>query len=432
MNIRFYNARILTMNVGEELFEGELWVKENRIIYVGDTSNLEDFYNNSGITAIAWDREIDCEGNVLMPGFKNAHAHSGMTAFRSLADDLNLQDWLNTMIFPREAKMTGEDCYELTRLAILEYLTSGITSIGDMYLTPETIADACREMGMRCVLVSGLNKFGPALSVMESRFHELNGKDELISYKMGIHAEYTCSFELLKEVSELIHKYKVPLYVHMSETKTEVDECIDRYGITPPALFDKLGLFDFGGSIYHGVHITDEDMEILKKRNIYVVTNPASNAKLASGIAPIQKYLEKEIPVSIGTDGPSSNNCLDMFREMFLVTALAKLKENDPKAVDAMEVLKMATVNGAKSMELFDADTLSKGKLADIIMIDLHQPNMQPLHNIPKNIVYSGSKMNVKMTMINGKILYENGKFVYNDKVDKIYQESNKIKERLK
>lgn len=424
MNIRFYNARVLTMKDGEELFEGEVWVQDNKIAYVGD--------GKENAAPLAWDREVDCEGNVLMPGFKNAHTHSAMTVFRSLADDLNLQDWLNTMIFPREAKMTGEDCYTLTKLAILEYLTSGVTAIGDMYLTPETIADACSKMGMRCVLVSGLNKFGPAMSVMEERYNNLNGKDELISYKMGLHAEYTCSKELLEEASELIHKYKAPLYVHMSETKAEVDECIERYGITPPALFEQLGLFDFGGMIYHGVHTTDEDMEILKRHNIHVASNPASNAKLASGIAPISRYLEKGIPVSIGTDGASSNNCLDMFREMFLITALAKLRDNDPSAVGAMEVLKMATVNGAIGMELNDCDVLAEGKMADMIMIDLHQPNMQPLHNICKNIVYSGSKMNVKMTMINGKILYENGKFNCCDDVEKLYAECNAIKERLK
>ncbi len=432
MNIRFYNARILTMKENQELFSGEVWVKDNKIIYVGDGSDVDSVYKKTGLHAIAWERQIDCEGNVLMPGFKNAHAHSAMTVFRSLADDLNLQDWLNTMIFPREANMTGEDCYILTKLAILEYLTSGITAIGDMYLTPETIADACADMGMRCALVSGLNKFGPALSVMEERYNQLNGKYDLVTYKMGVHAEYTCSKELLEEVSTLIHKYKAPLYVHMSETKTEVDECIERYGMTPPALFEKLGLFDFGGSIYHGVHITDDDMEILKRNHIDVVTNPASNAKLASGIAPIQKYLDEGISVSIGTDGASSNNCLDMFREMFLVTALAKIKENDPKAVDAFEVLKMATVNGAKSMGFDEADILDEGKLADIIMIDLKQPNMQPLHNITKNIVYSGSKMNVKMTMIDGKILYENGQFAKEVDVADIYEKSNIIKERLK
>ena len=420
MKTRLYNARILTMVPGEDIFEGEVHVDGSRITYVGPKTENKVF-----------DKEIDCEKNLLLPGFKNAHAHSGMTAFRSLADDLNLQDWLNNEIFPREAKMTGEDIYWLSKLAFLEYLTSGITAIADMYLTPETILTAADDFGMRCQIVSGLNKFGPTLEVLERRYNELNGKSELAGFLMGVHAEYTCDKALLESVSELIHKYKAPLYVHMSETKTEHEECIERYGMTPMALFESLGLWDFGGGIYHGVWCSDEDMDIMKKHGLRVVTNPGSNAKLASGIAPITKYLEKGIEVAIGTDGPSSNNCLDFFREMFLTTALAKLRDNDPKAVDAMEVLKMACVNGAHAMEIEDDDALACGKLADIIMIDLKQPNMQPILNIAKNVVYSGSKTNIKMTMINGKVLYMNGSFTEAD-VESIYENCARISEKLK
>lgn len=422
MKTRLYNARILSMIEGEDIYFGEVWVDGNKITYVGPQKDSD----------IIFDESIDCNGNVLMPGFKDAHTHSGMTAFRSLADDLNLQDWLNNMIFPREAVMTGEDVYWLTKLAILEYLTTGITMIADMYLTPDTIRDACVEMGMRCDIVSGLNKFGPTVEVLEERYTGLNDKDDLIGFKMGVHAEYTCDKELLERVSELIHKYKAPLYVHMSETKTEHEECIERYGMTPMAFFDSLGLWDFGGSIYHGVYCDSNDMEIMKKRGISIISNPASNAKLASGIAPITDYLNNDIMVGLGTDGPSSNNCLDMFREMFLETALAKLRENDPKAVDAMEVLKMACVNGALSLGHEDCSALAEGKKADIIMIDLKQPNMQPILNIPKNIVYSGSKSNVKMTMIDGKILYMNGEFKNGIDVDEIYEKCAIITERLK
>lgn len=421
MRICFKNAKILTMEEGKEIFEGVLWVKDSIIEYCGPEKESMD----------SFDKVIDCEGNVLMPGFKNVHTHSGMTAFRSLADDLNLQDWLETMIFPREAVMSGEDIYWLTKLAILEYLTTGVTLIGDMYLTPETIFDACKEMGMRCELVSGLNKFGPTLEVLENRFNNLNGKDELVGFKMGVHAEYTCDKELLENVSALIHKYKAPLYVHMSETKTEHEECIGRYGMTPIAFFDSLGLWDFGGSIYHGVWCDDNDMEIMKKRGISIISNPASNLKLASGIAPIAKYLDKGIVVGLGTDGPSSNNCLDMFREMFLVTALAKVKDYNPKAVPAGEVLKMACVGGALSLGHEDCCYLSEGSKADIIMIDMNQPNMQPILNIPNNIVYSGCKTNIKMTMINGKILYYNNEFIGVD-VNEIYTKCAEITERLK
>ena len=177
--------------------------------------------------------------------------------------------------------------------------------------------------------------------------------------------------------------------------------------------------------------MTDEDLEIFKKRNIYAVTNPASNLKLASGIARIDDMLKAGIPIAIGTDGPASNNCLDMFREMFLVTGLAKVRAFDAAAVDAMDVLRMATVEGAKAMGLENADILAEGKFADLIMIDLNQPNMQPIHNIAKNIVYSGSKQNVKMTMVNGKVLYEDGKFDVGTSVAEIYARANEIAARI-
>lgn len=429
MNYRFYNVRILTMK-SQDILEGELWVQNDRILYIGDGSNVDAVYEKLNLGSIIWDRQIDCEGNLLMPGFKDAHTHSGMTLLRSYADDLPLHDWLTKQVFPIEAKMDGEMIYHLTKLAILEYLTSGITAIFDMYLTPDTVAQACVDMGMRCVQVSGMSgqeNFEESLKKTEQCYLKYNNDNPLLSYFIGFHAEYTCSKQLLESAAALAHKYQAPVYTHLAETKSEVEGCIERYGMTPTKLFDSLGIFDYGGGGYHCVYLDDEDMEIFCRRGLSVVTNPGSNTKLASGIAPISAFLEKGINVAIGTDGPASNNCLDMFREMFLVTGLAKLREQDASAVDAWEVLKMATVNGSRAMNLPDTDVLEAGKLADIIMIDLHQPNMQPINNIPKNLVYSGSKQNVKMTMIHGKILYENGKFADAYDVDAIYAKANEI-----
>lgn len=430
MNIRLYNAKILTMK-DAQITEGEIWVRNECILYVGDGRHTDEVYQKLELKSIVWDREIDCMGNLLMPGFKDAHTHSGMTVLRSYADDMALDDWLNKQIFPVEAKMDGEMIYHLTKLAVLEYLTSGITAIFDMYLTPETIADACIDMGMRCVQVGAANNFGQSVEIVDTMFKTLNNKHPLISYILGFHAEYTCSKELLQDIAGLADKYKAPVYAHISETASEVEECKKRYGMTPPVFLDSLGLFDYGGGGYHCVHMDEADIDLFQKKGLSVVTNPASNMKLASGIAPISQFLDKGINVAIGTDGPASNNCLDMFREMFLVTGLAKLKEQDAAAVNAWEVLKMATVNGSKAMYLPDTDVLSEGKLADIIMIDLHQPNMQPINNIPKNVVYSASKQNVKMTMINGQILYENGKFADFIDVDGIYAKANEIKEKI-
>lgn len=429
MNLRFYNARILTMEEEKgkdcdlrEIFFGEVHVKDSKILYVGKETN----------TALKFDREIDCKGNLLMPGFKNAHTHSGMTAMRSYADGLPLKEWLETKIFPMEANMSGDDVKLLSKLAIMEYLTSGITAAMDMYLTPYTIADAFTECGMRIVQVSGINKFGPSIEEFEDRFLKINGKNPLSTQLMGFHAEYTCDKELLTKLSDLAHKYKQPMYTHNSETKVEFDECVGRYGVSPTVFLDSLGLFDFGGGGYHCVYLTDEDIEIFKKHDMSVISNPGSNTKLASGIAPIQKFIDSGLNVALGTDGPSSNNCLDMFREMFLVTGLAKLRENNASAVDALTVLKMATKNGAKAMLLDDCDVLAKGKQADMIMIDLCKPNMQPLNDIARNIVFSGSKQNVKMTMVAGKILYEDGKYNIGIDEETVYKEANDIITRLK
>lgn len=430
MNIRLYNARILTMEKNKPVFRGEIWVKNEKIAYIASNEELEGKWARE-LPRITWDVEIDCRDNLLMPGFKDAHTHSAMTFLRSYADDVPLAEWLNEKVFPMEAKLSGEDIYHLTKLAILEYLTSGITSIFEMYLTPDTIADACMDMGMRCVLTGGLNNFSSSVEQMEEEYLRWNKKNSLISYQLGFHAEYTCSKELLYRVAQLSHKYQAPVYTHLAETKREVEECKERYGMTPTMFLDTMGLFEFGGGGYHCVHMDDSDMEVFRRRRLYVITNPASNLKLASGIAPIAEFERRRIPVAIGTDGPASNNCLDMFREMFLVSGLSKIREDDAASLDAMRVLRMATVHGAKAMRLSRADVLAKGKLADIIMIDLHQPNMQPIHNIPKNLVYSGSKSNVCMTMINGKILYRNGEFNIGESVETIYAKCDEIVRRL-
>lgn len=430
MNIRLYNARILSMEENSNIFFGEVWVKNEQIIYVARQEEINEVYNID-FPVPKWDREIDCDGNLLMPGFKNAHTHSAMTLMRSLADDLPLQEWLETKIFPTEAKLCDDDIYYFTKLAILEYLSSGITGIFDMYLIPDAVAKACCDLGMRCVIVSGLNNFTSSIEQTECEYLKWNQDNSLISYKLGCHAEYTCDKSLLEKLAKLAHKYKAPVFAHMSETEKEVQECTERYGMSPPAFFDSLGLFDFGGGLFHGVHVEEGDYEIFKKRNLSIITNPASNGKLASGIAPIKQYLQKGIPVAIGTDGASSNNSLDMFKEMFLISTFSNIKEKSASSISAKDIIRMATVNGSRIMGLDDCDVLASGKNADIIMLDLQQPNMQPIHNIENNIVYSGSKINIKMTMINGKILYENGNYYVGEDVQQIYDNCKAVVKRV-
>ena len=294
------------------------------------------------------------------------------------------------------------------------------------------MAQASKDLGFRTVICGAVNDFVQSVPEMEKWYKTYNQFDSLISYQLGFHAEYTTSKPILEDIAALAKDLKTPVYMHNSESCSGTEQCIDRTGMTPTAYLDSLGMFAHGGGGFHCIHMTEEDLEIFKERGLYVVTNPASNMKLASGIPPLTKMLQMGIPVAIGTDGPASNNCLDMFREMFLVTGLAKLKEKDAAVVDAKEVLYMAAVQGARAIGLADCDSLAPGKQADLIMIDLHQPNMQPLNNLTKNIVYSGSKQNVVMTMIAGKILYEKGEFYVPEDVERLYADVNCRVEELK
>ena len=414
----FKNARILTMK-SSDVFSGELVVKDNKIAYIGPRYEGE-----------VPDRVIDCEGNVLMPGLKNAHAHTAMVFARSCSDDLSLHDWLYTTIFPMEEKFEDGDIYHLTKLGILEYLTSGITAAFDMYFHVPEIVKASEEMGFRSVILA--TSSSEPISLLRERYREINKTDSLCKYFLGIHAEYTTSEERIKEVVGLSHELKAPIYLHIGETEAEVQGCVERHGLTPVKYLDSLGFFDYGGGGFHCNYFSDEEVDIFKKHNCYIVTCPCSNLKLASGIAPLNRYKNAGLTIAIGTDGAGSNNALDMFREMYLVSTLQKVTNKDPKVMDGFEVLKMATINGAHALGLNDSDVLEEGKYADIIMIDLKNPAMQPINNIPKNIVYAGSKDCVKMTMINGKILYYNHEFFVNEDINKIIDKANEITRRLK
>lgn len=423
MNIRFYNARILPMKTADaSITEGELWVKDDRIALIGDPK---------GTVPYPFDREIDCRGNLLLPGFKNAHTHSAMTFLRSFADDKPLQQWLKEDCFPMEAHLTGDDIYDLTKLAILEYVSGGVTAAFDMYYHVDRIAACARDMGFRMVICGAANDYGGTAESTERDYDLLNRFDPLVSCRLGFHAEYTTSEPLLRDLAAIAERRKAPVFTHLAETAAEVEDCIARTGMSPVAYLDSLGMFRYGGGGFHLVFPMQGDFEIIQRRGLYVCTNPGSNVKLSSGIAPIEAYYEAGIPVAIGTDGPASNNCLDMFREMFLVTGLQKLTVG-ASAADPIRVLHSACSVGAKMMGLDDCDCLAVGKQADLVMLDLHMPNMQPLNNIPKNVVYSGSKANVALTMVAGRILYEQGTYSFDVDPEAVYAKANEIIERIR
>ena len=384
----------------DNVFPGELWTCDTKIEYIGESKASDK----------PFDREIDCKNNLLMPGLKNAHTHSAMTFSRSLADNYSLHDWLYKAIFPREAKLTLEHIYWFTKLAYAEYLAGGITACFDMYPKRIESARAAVETGFRYVSVDDANDFG-GMDLLEENYNKFNSYDPLVSYIYGFHAEYTTCEDNLKKVAALAHKYEAPVFVHISETQAEVEGCKERYGVTPAVLFDKLGIYDFGGGGFHCVWFTDEEREIFKKKGLWSVFNACSNLKLASGITPVYKFINEDMKIAIGTDGAGSNNSLSMFREMYLDTVLSNVLTDNAAAVDPFKILKAGTSGGALCMGLTDCDVLAPGKKADIIMIDMNKPSMQPENNIVRNIVYSADNSCVKMTMIDGRILYENGEF---------------------
>lgn len=419
MKILFRNASILKMD-GSPILYSNLVVEDNRISYIGSE------YEKYG----PFDRVIECEGNLIMPSFKNAHSHNAMSFLRSKADDDTLHDWLFKQTFPREEKLTPEDIYRLSKVSILEQLTSGISASLDQYYYPLELRRACLDMGFRCCIQGTINK-ETSVEDLVRLYKELNVKDSLVRYSIGYHSEYTSSLEELKAIKKALTQTKSGFQAHIAETKAEVESCIKQRGMSPVKYFDSLGLFKYGGVSIHSVYLSAEDIHTLWKNNVSIVTCPGSNLKLASGIAPVKKYLDEGLLVGIGTDGPSSNNCLDMFKEMQLVINLAKVQSNDVNAISAYDVLKMATVNGAKILGFNDADTLEVGKLADIIEIDLSRPSMQPINNVINNLVYSGGKDVIKLTMVNGKILYEDGKFYVGEDINSIYEKAQEISDRI-
>ena len=420
--IRFYNGKTLIFSGGAHLTDDEVWTEGGEIVHVGPARDENP----------AFEREIDLNGDLLSPGFKNAHAHTAMVFLRSLADDMPLDTWLSEQVWPNEAKLDAEAVYDLTKLGVLEYLSSGVTAAFDMYRINDAVAQSYIDCGFRAVLCAALNDFDADPENIEREYLRFNALHPLIGYRLGIHAEYTTSMERMEYLASLAEKHRAPCYTHLSETKAEVEGCRERYGLTPPQLLDRLGFFRFGGGGFHCVWMSEEDIALFAQKKLWAITNPASNLKLASGVAPIERMRGAGVPLAIGTDGAASNNALDMFREMYLVTALQKNAEGDAAACPAESVLEMACVGGARAMGLENCTDIAPGMRADLVVLDLHRPNMQPENNVIKNIVYAGSKENVRLTMVNGRVLYERGEFFVGESAEEIYKKANALMRRIR
>jgi 5-methylthioadenosine/S-adenosylhomocysteine deaminase len=421
------NARILPMTEETWFDEGYILIKGNRILEVG-----EGEYQGMA----SFDKVMDASGKVVMPGLINTHGHAAMVLLRGYADDLPLMEWLQTKCWPIEDKMTEEDIYWGTKLAILEMLKSGTTTFTDMYFEMDGVARAVEESGIRAVLSRGMIGFPPKAEQALTQSREFARKwhraaDGRITVLLGPHAPYTCPPDYLKQVVSLSEELDLPIQIHLSETAGEVEQSIKDHGVSPIKLMEQVGLFNRPTLAAHCVHVSDEDIEIMSKYNVHVAHNPDSNLKLGSGVAPLLKMLEKGLTVGLGTDGAASNNNLDMFEEMRHAAMIHKGVNLDPIAVNAYKALEMATTDGAKTLFLEEKlGTLQPGALADLIFLDYNRPYYHPRHNLIAHLVYAGQSGDVTDVMIDGEMIVENRRVLTMDE-ERIYEEAANTCNRL-
>ncbi|MDR2569085.1 MAG: amidohydrolase [Oscillospiraceae bacterium] len=386
-----------------------------------------------GFTA---DKTIFGAGKMLLPGLINAHTHAPMTILRNCADDLLFDEWLFKRIFPLEDKLTEEDIYWGTMLAVIEMLRSGTTSFIDMYSFLDAMVKAVDETGIRAVLSRGLlgGDDNPGAGDMRLReavdVFEKYKNHNRVSFMLAPHAPYTCDEGFQRVVAQEAKRLNLAIHTHISEGLVEKDTIFEKYGCTSVEVMDRNGLITDRTVAAHCVHLSDSDIATLAKRGTSVVTNPVSNLKLANGVAPVPKMLNAGINVALGTDGTSSNNTLNMFRELAVLTIIHKGINHDALAVTAEEGFEIATRNGAAAMGRSDIGEIKPGNIADLVIIDLDCPNMQPVNNPMSALAYSTNGSEVETVMVEGKILMENKDFLTID-TKRVYHEVSKICERI-
>lgn len=376
-------------------------------------------------------RVIDATGKLLMPAFINCHTHVGMTLFRNFGKEVDLDSWLNDYIWPLEEKLIEEDVYTASLMSFVEMVRNGIGSFADMYFFSESTIRAAEKIGIRGEISRGLTIPDPDFYRIRENIelHKKYKDSDLISIGLGPHAVYTTDLAYLRKISDLAYEYDLPIHIHLSETKKENDDCIQRFKMTPTEVFEKAGIFKHKTIAAHGVYLTDSDLDIIEANKVSIVHNPASNLKLSSGFLDLARLLDKGINVCLGTDSSASNNKLSILREMEITGLVSKLYSN--RNVDAYEILKMATINGAKALGRENyLGSVKEGKLADLILIDLDNINHKANQNILTSLIYSTYESDIKYTIINGEIVYENGNVVNVD-MNKLDREIKEARVRL-
>ncbi len=399
------NLKILSM-VSSEIIDGDLGIDGQKIAFVG--KQPRDFVA---------DEVIDGKGKLAMPGLVNAHTHIAMSLMRSYADDLDFWSWLNGKILPLEENLNDELVYWGSKLSCAELIASGTTCFADMYFFMDKVAEAVEDTGLRASLCRGLTWFSKAddykleeAKAFNKRWH--GAAEGKITTMLGPHAPYTCTPEFLREVRALQIELDIPIHIHLSESLDEIARAKESWGKTPIAHVADLGLLDGKAMAAHCVQVTEDDMRILASKGTKVVHNPGSNMKLANGFAPVQAMKDAGITVALGTDGPASNNNQNMFEEMHSAALIAKAFTHNPQDLPAYEILEMATINGAKALDLSDKiGSLEVGKQADFILLDLDKPHLFPQHDIVSLLVYSAQASDVSDVWVAGDCLYSDYSF---------------------
>ena len=410
------------------LKNGYLGIDGDRIDYIGTAP-----------PALAYDETRDMTHTLLLPGLVNGHTHTGTSLLRGLWSDLPLKEWLFDTVFPVEDRLTDEDLKIGMELAMLEMLSSGTTAFTDMYMGAGYTAQAVLDAGMKANLCRPLQSFDPEedpmtcrrMQEMLSLYDQWNGAGNgRIQVDFSIHAEYTCTKKMVRAAAEEARRRGAGMHIHLSETEAEQQACVEKYGMTPARWFDSLGAFSGRAYAAHGVWLTAEDRALLKERGVTVVHCPESNLKLGSGVADVPAMLADGLTVALGTDGAASNNNLNLIEEMHLVSSLHKGVRRDPTLLSPGQVLQMATVNGARLQGRTDTGVLTVGNKADIVALDTDRPHLVPAIDPISNLVYSAQGADVVMTMVDGRVLYENGEYLTMDR-DRILFEARQAARRL-
>lgn len=423
------NATVITVNEQNEVIrQGAVAFEDGRITYVGFTPQVVSEY----------DEVIDAKGNIVMPGLINTHGHAAMSLLRGYADDLPLQEWLETKMWPLEGQFTSDHVKWGTYLSIVEMLRTGTTCFMDMYDHMDQVAEAVEQSGMRARLARGIIGLCPE-DVQKQKLEEATSfarrwqgqADGRITTMMSPHAPYTCPPAYIQQIVEKAHELNLPIHIHMSESLREVEQNVQDYGLRPPGHLERLGVFDRPTLVAHAVHLTDEELDLLASRDVKVSHNPISNLKLASGVARVPDMQSKGITVSLGTDSSASNNNLNLFEEIKMVALLHKGVNYNPVVVPADEALRMGTRYGAEALFIGDqTGSLEVGKKADFIMVQTNRAHFHPFHDPISHLVYATSGYDVQDVFVDGKALVRGGELLTLDE-EKIIFEANRMFQSL-